>query len=426
MGTVGAPPPSQAELSSPRQRRRPSRLAHVARRGVNHNRALEAMLIGTQVAGLFGSVVIARSVGPTGRGTIVTVTVWGQLLGWLAALSLDKALMVLGSDGAAAAASDDALRATRVPVLGTSALAAVAALFLGSHLFTSIWFTLALAALAVATAQAELVAGWLLARGRRQHFLYWRLLQPALYLVIVSFAALLLRSTTTTERTIVIAIGAAASMVGPVVCALAVLPRHPLVVTRGIRPLLKFGATAHVASILQFLNVRLDMLVLTLIVSPERLGQYAVGAALGQLALLTATAGFIRGITGQSKATDFIGIGIAAALGLLVIIAAPLLIPLVFGPSFQAAVPIARILAIGGVVNYALLATSGRLLSRRKPWTVALSEGIGVAVFGIGIAVSPTLQGAAWSSVLSFTASLLVAQVALRLPAAPLAKEANG
>lgn len=426
METVGAPPPSETALRPPRHGRRPSRLAHVARRGVNHDRALEAMLVGAQAAGLFASVVVARSVGPTGRGTVVTITVWGQLLGWLAAFSLDKALMVLASDGAAAASSDDALRATRIPVLGTSALAAVAALFLGSHFFTSIWFTLALAALAVATAQGELVAGWLLARGRRQNFIYWRLLQPALYLVIVSCAALLLRSATTTERTVVIAIGAAASMVGPVACALAVLPRHPLMVTRGIRSLLKFGAAAHAAGILQFLNARLDMLVLTLIVSPGRLGQYAVGAGLGQLALLTATAGFIRGITGQSKATDFIGIGIAAALGLLVIIAAPLLIPLVFGPSFQPAVPIARILAIGGVVNYALLATSGRLLSRRQPWTVALSQGVGVALFGIGIAVSPTLQGAAWSSVVSFAASLLVAQVALRLPAAPIAKEANG
>src|ERR1700693_2853514 len=51
---------------------------------LSHNRALEAMLIATAVTGVVASIVVARSIGPAGRGTIVTLTVWGQVLGWLA------------------------------------------------------------------------------------------------------------------------------------------------------------------------------------------------------------------------------------------------------------------------------------------------------------------------------------------------------
>jgi O-antigen/teichoic acid export membrane protein len=95
-------------------------------------------------------------------------------------------------------------------------------------------------------------------------------------------------------------------------------------------------------------------------------------------------------------------------------VAAPRIIPAVFGTSFNAAVPIARILAIGAIVNYALQAACGRLLGRRQPWTVAVAQGLGVIVFTIGIVSFPTLQGAAWSSVTSFAVSLVFAEIALR------------
>ena len=160
---------------------------------LQHNRALEGMLVASQVAGVLAAIVIARSVGPDGRGTVVTLTVWGQLLGWLAAFSLDKALVVLTSGKDAVASPDEALKAVRLPVLGTSCLAIIASVFLGRHFFSSVWLIAALAALAVATAQAELIAGWLLATGRRLAFISWRLVQPTLYLAIMIAAAFLLR-----------------------------------------------------------------------------------------------------------------------------------------------------------------------------------------------------------------------------------------
>jgi O-antigen/teichoic acid export membrane protein len=389
-------------------------LVSLGRRALNQKRALEAMLIAAQVAGVLAAIVIARSVGPAGRGTVVTLTVWGQILGWLAAFSLDKAIVVLTSGKDAVASPDEALRAVRLPVLGASCLAIIASVFLGRHFFSSGWLIAALAALAVATAQAELIAGWLLATGRREVYITWRLVQPALYLAIMIAAALFLGTINVPDRTVVMGVGAAASMVVPVGLVLAGPLRRPRAAGRGVVALLRFGAAAQVGNILQYLNGRLDLLALTFLVSVAGLGYYSAGAALGQAAMLMASAGVLRGITGEAKRTDFVGIGIATILAGVVIVASPVLVPFLFGASFEPAVPIARILAIGGVANYALQGACGRLLGRRQPWLVAFSQGVGVAAFGIGIAASHTLQGVAWSSVVSFTVSLVVAQVALR------------
>ena len=90
-----------------------------------------------------------------------------------------------------------------------------------------------------------------------------------------------------------------------------------------------------------------------------------------------------------------------------------------FGSSFDGAVPIARILAVGAVVNYALQAADGRLLYQRRPWTVVCTQGVGVVVFAIGIIAFPTPEGIAWSSVASFAVSFVLAQIALLVRGEP-------
>src|SRR5207248_5751268 len=132
-------------------------------------------------------------------------------------------------------------------------------------------------------------------------------------------------------RTVAMGVGATASVVIPVVFILVRMSAQLRVARRGFLPLLRFAATAHLGTILQYLNGRLDLLALSFLVSPSSLGYYSVGAALGQLSVLTANAGVVRGITGEAKATDFIGLGLACLIAAFVIVASPLLIPLVFG-----------------------------------------------------------------------------------------------
>jgi O-antigen/teichoic acid export membrane protein len=333
----------------------------------------------------------------------------------VAAFSLDKALVVLASGNDAVLSPDQGLRAARPPVLALSAIGVLATVLLGRHFFSNIWLTIAMGTFAVATAQIELISGWFLATGRRRAYILWRLSQPALYLAILVALALTLRNLKTEERTVVMGVGAAASVVVPVIFALRVLPRRPFINWRGVLPMLRFGAPAQVANILQYLNSRLDLLALSFLVSAQNLGYYSVGASLGQIAVIAAGAGFLRGMTGETDAIDRFGLGIAASISGIVIVASPLLIIAIFGASFAAAVPIAQILAIGAVVNYALQGSSGRLLNQRQPWILATSQGLGVVVFAIGIKTFPTLTGVAWSSVVSFAVSLITNYLALHV-----------
>jgi len=386
---------------------------------MSHSRALEAMLLANAGSGIVASVVVARSIGPAGRGSVVTLTVWGQILGWLATLSLDKSLVVLTSGNHQIATPDEGLRAARLPVIATSFVTVAASIVLGDRFFANSWLTLGLAALAVATAQAELIGAWFLATGQRRAYIGWRIMQPALYLGILTGIAVVMRSTNPAARTVAMGLGASASMVLPVTFVGLLLRSRARVKGRGLSVLLRFALTAHLGTILQYLNGRLDLLALSFLVSPAALGLYSVGSALGQLSILTANAGVVRGITGESKATDFIGLALAAGFAIVVIVASPVVIPLVYGDRFMAAVSIARILAIGGVANYLLQAATGQLLSRRRPGMVVLSQGAGAALFLIGITIFRTLEGVAWSSVVSFVVSLLIAEVELRMASRP-------
>jgi O-antigen/teichoic acid export membrane protein len=395
-------------------------LLGLGNRLMSHNRALEGMLLAGAASGIVASVVVARSIGPAGRGYVVTLTVWGQILGWLATLSLDKAVVVLTAGNHQMATPDEALRAVRLPVIATSCVAVAASIVLGDRFFANAWLlTLGLAALAVATAQAELIGAWFLATGQRRAYIGWRIMQPALYIGILTGIAVVMRSANLSDRTVAMGVGASASMVLPVIFVGLRLGSRARVKGRGLSVLLRFALAAHLGTILQYLNGRLDLLALSFLVSPAALGLYSVGAALGQLSILTANAGVVRGITGESKATDFTGLALAAGFAIIVIVASPIVIPLVYGDRFMAAVSIARILAIGGVANYLLQAGTGQLLSRRRPWIVVLSQGSGAAVFVFGITIFRTLEGVAWSSVVSFLVSLLIAEAALRLADRP-------
>jgi O-antigen/teichoic acid export membrane protein len=95
----------------------------------------------------------------------------------------------------------------------------------------------------------------------------------------------------------------------------------------------------------------------------------------------------------------------AAAVALGIVVAAPWLIPLLFGREFEPAVHIAQILAVGGVLDFALLADSGRLFGQGRPWAVALAHIAGAATFSIGIVISSTLPGIAWASTASYGVS---------------------
>ncbi len=392
---------------------RPISISRTAASALSRARSLEAILLLGQPIGLLTSVIVARSLGPGGRGTVATLTVWGQLLGWVAAFSLDKALVVLARDKNDPVDPDAAFRAS-VAVMSAFLLPTLLlSIPLGSRLFADKRLVLILMGLVVATGFSELASGWLLATGRKPRYVMWRLTHALVYLVSVSVVAI--AHLGISLRVLGMALGVLASVVVGIAVPLQGLkPGHSPRSRVPRRRFLRFAGATQAATALQYLNSRLDMLVLTLLVDPSKVGYYAVGLAAGQVTFVIGVAGTVRGITGEDSALDRRGVALAIVLAVAVIVLAPVIIPLVFGSDFRPAVGVAQTLAVAGVFNYALVSLSGVILGQGRPWTVALVHGAGVVGFAVGIAISPTLLGIARSSALSYALSAILAAVALR------------
>jgi O-antigen/teichoic acid export membrane protein len=384
---------------------------------LDHNRALEGVFLGTQVLGTIATIFIARSLGPAGRGSITTLVVWTQLLGWISAFSLDKAIVVLSrSNTARAIEPDGALAWSRRMVTLLSAPVAILCLVLGRHLFHDWVWSIYLVIGTIATAHGELSAGWLLAKNRMARFILYRLAQPALYFVGCTLVALLLRGYSVEVRVAVMAVATVISLVIPVVLVSFTTPWRIHVRVPG-KGLLLFAASAQAANAMQYLNSRLDIVSLSLLTTPKEVGLYSVGYATGQATVVLGSAGIIRGITGRATKLDRRGVLGTALLGCAIALVSPIAIPLVFGQAFVPSIRVAQIIALGGAINYAMQSSSGRLLGAGRPWLMALAEGCGAVAFGMGIAVSRQIDAVALSSVASFAVSLAVAQLCLsRIP----------
>jgi stage V sporulation protein B len=370
-----------------------------------------------QILGAVAGVLLARALGPAGRGELATLALWGQLIGWVASFSLDKGVIVLTKREHVAIRRSIALVTSRRLVAFFSVPAFVVAVLLGRYLFAGWYLPLMLGILAIATAQMELVGGWILALRERPLYLLWRLAQPALYLVAVGGTAILrLRGDIDRRQAIYfIVLGIIMSIVGPL--CLRFLPYLSAdggrFSWRAARHLLRYGLAAQIANLLTYLNGQLDLLVLTVIARSSVVGSYAVGASVSQTVVLFGSAAIVRGLTGEREGRDRLAGLAAVAIALLVILTAPILVPLVYGHAFRESVVVAQILAVGGVFNFFLMSACGQLLGRNRPWYATVAQAVGVLIFGILLVPFHTIRDVAVACDISYLVSLAVAEFML-------------
>jgi O-antigen/teichoic acid export membrane protein len=182
------------------------------------------------------------------------------------------------------------------------------------------------------------------------------------------------------------------------------------------RNLLKYGFKSYWGSLSWMANSRLDQLIMSVLVSLDDLGQYSVAVAYAGILFPVAGAFAMMLFPSVSSASDADGrreiwrtlkmnLSITA-LGIVFLgIAGPVVIPLLFGESFTAAVSPALVLLVGTVLlgsNYVL---SDGLRGLGFPLQPSLAEIIGTVVTVIGLIVFVPMfgiMGAAYVSVLSY------------------------
>lgn len=360
-------------------------------------------------------VVIARALGPDGRGAVAVLQTTAVIMVSVLGLGVPWALYYYAGKS----------REPQPALLGISVVHAVA--------------------LTVVSAALALVAGE--AYGRAQDlpgdlalYLLAALLVPVAYLEIahvdmlraqrrqrlanaivvagrgagLGLALVLLVGLDRGVNSAIVALIAASAV--QVLAALPTLARHGIALSREVAARVRrYGARVQGASVSRLLARRFDVLVLSLFASPAVVGHYAVAQSLAELTLLVpqalglALSPLIIGGEADGRVTHrLIRINGAAGLAfaLVLAISAPWTVALAFGDAFDPAVvpllillPGAWLFACGDLVSHVLAA-------RGRPGTASLLSALQAALtIALDFALVPAygIEGAAIASTISYS-----------------------
>lgn len=360
----------------------------------------------------------ARLLLPEGRGELAALLLWPGLIAELGSLGLYDALLYRAATRtvspralfAAMAALTAALSVTLIAI-GFVVLPIVFAKHGDDMLTLALFFLCGF----LPTYFTSLFSSGLF-QGQLQ-IAAWnvlRLLVPATYLVIL--VALLL-SAGTNVADFAAAYVAAQAVAG--VTGLVLIARRGWLSFAAdsdvIKGLLAYGIKVHVGEILYSLRQRLDQAVIALWLPSAELGLYVVAltVANGPLILVFTVANVAFPKISQQETGGkllvfgrYLRFAVAMAIGIIVVLWAlvPWLLPLLFGPAFAPAVPIANILLLGTLPLAAKLMFQQALKAWDRPLIVSRAEAIGLVTAAALLAVlmpSFGLVGVAWSLVLS-------------------------
>jgi O-antigen/teichoic acid export membrane protein len=393
-------------------------------------------LIVSQVMMAVSGVLAARELGPAGRGIVAAVLSWPILLGHLSLIGLNTAASVRIARGRRAAlpATLGSAVAHSVVIGGVVTLAAVVVIPpMLAHLGGD---AERLAVWALATIPIIVLADILMcinvALGRITFANLCRMIGP--FIILGGTVVLVLRHSVTPER--IVALTIAAGVVAFAVGTIG-LPwgRIALNVTQLFRDL-KFGAKAHVASLVGLANVRLDLVLMSTLVAASQVGYYSVAnnlmmpvtscASAAALLITPRIAGMGRGRRHDEVADAQLAsirrdgrlyLLVGAVGGVLLAALTPVFVPLLFGPAFEPVVLLVWVLIPGYIAGtYGALISAGTL-GVRRPWVGNVSQLAGLVVTA---ALLPFLLprydalGAAITSTAAYCTSGLVAVFAMR------------
>jgi O-antigen/teichoic acid export membrane protein len=182
------------------------------------------------------------------------------------------------------------------------------------------------------------------------------------------------------------------------------------------------------AAMPQWLNLRLDQLIMVVVLDARSLGLYVVAMAwstavhpLATVIAHGAVPALARAHDGHRKARLVYRAGavVAIATSVVVLAATPVMLPLIFGAEFRSALPAALVLVIASGIASLNSVGAECLRGLGRPGSALRAECAGLAVTAIALpALIPLagIVGAACASVLAYSATLIVQQRELSAP----------
>ena len=412
-------------IQAPRSLWRASRLrSHLRGRSLRTVASTAGVNVGMTLLTSIGGILLARRLGAADRGGLVVVLQWPALFGSVASLGLTQSVCYWISrrrnDGVAIVTA--AIRAALLtgvlvgvagyfvaPVIGrtTEVTTLLRALFLLSPLYIAagVWMS---------ALQAIDIPAWNRAR----------MVQPVAYfagIFVLALAGHLTLMSATVTFCGSLLLQAWSARYG----SRRLADQWVASGTRFLGMLYRYGVRVWISTIPQLINVRLDLLALSLIpaVSSAQLGVYAVAASLSWLALPAATAfGSIafpavararseRAIRRIERVSLFGSACTTAVVLVVVCVVAPFAVPRVFGSDYSGAVVCLWLLAPGTVCLAMNRVFDSLLQGRGRPLSTAIGEGIAAALTVLLLLIlTPQygIRGAALASSAAYLSSSLI------------------
>jgi O-antigen/teichoic acid export membrane protein len=367
-------------------------------------------------------VVLARLLGPTGRGQLAAILLWPGLLATIGSLGLAEAVTFFTAR----------MAGKERDVLGSALLVA----FVDSALLGALWYlaspwvlsqygegTIRTSRYMVCAFPLALVSmatiGVLV--GRLQMGFYNRQRLSGIALTAFGLIGLygLGRNSLTSIVFIYIAVGVV--VLGYSVAAVA---RRAWLGFRPdaslVRKLLGYGVRSHVGTVSGLANERADLALISIVLSPIYLGLYSIAVTLpSTIAMIGSSLAVIALPAISAVGTDAdrrtrLGQFVRATLVLSALAAAamfavtPMVIALFFGPAFLPAAPVAQVLVLASILLSINRVTSAGLRAFNRPFRAGAGDLVaaGVTVASLTLLVPRLgIMGAAIASLIAYAAN---------------------
>ena len=376
-----------------------------------------------QATSIMTGVVLARALGPADRGELGTIVLWPSVLAGVVILGIPEAISVLTA--ARALRTGDALRSA-LPIVGLlAAIGMAGAAAIESVVITEMAPTSMFAAvLYLAFIPLNLTTLSLVGAlsGNRQFGALNAVRLSVVFVAVVVLPLLAIIGKLTVLTAVITYL--TANVIALTLAACLALrrsdSRHGVATRQTARRLLSFGARSHAGMLAGLLSERLDQLAISTILPPVQFGLYLAAVTLGAGAglitsaittVLTPTIASMEPTFRLVAARRYLRIVALLVFGyaLVMVVLAPFVLRIFFGPEFEAAGLVAQIV-VAGTLPLSLsrsLAASSRACG--QPGRASRAEWLGLAL-GVPafLLLIPAfgLIGAASASVIAHSASL--------------------
>ena len=383
--------------------------------------------IGGAALSLVNVLVMARALGPTGRGDVVFLTTIAFLVSWLASMGIDQANINFAGRERHLMPSLATNSLAFALVFGIAAIGIVATLV---EVFPAIggeseaWLRwLILAAIPMLIAQIYLKQ--LPAAFYGFAAINLGLFLPSVLNVAVNGTLALAGELTVAAAVITWVAGQAVTTAISLVYVLRTVDRFGGLDHALGRRMIGFGLRAHAGRVMLLGNYRIDQWILGAISGSRELGLYSVAVAWSEVLFFLPNAlsavqrpDLVRGDARTAAREGALVFRVVTLLTLggaaVMIVAAPILCTTVFGSSFEGSIDDLRVLVLGALGIGALKLLGSALTAQGRPLLESAAIGVAfVAIIVLDVLLIPELGGlgAAIASAVAYTAGGIAVMV---------------